>query len=264
MHGDWTVQIEDGTHRIHAEIIRGWWVSRLEITWDGERVASSPLWSRGRVAGSFQRDGHSFRIQVRRQGWRQALTLLADGTEVPAAEFLAHAVPVRPEVTLTLPPPPAVPSGVQFIKEIGVQDSEEIVSVEKYPLDNRFGDRPLSAVRRVSRESTNELSIDRSREIEGKFGINVLSAIKAEITAHVSRQTGQKIGERVSESQTLNFSVGPRSAVLYEVVWKRTVRSGEIVYLSRGNQVTIPYRINYGLSCEVRTQGQADGADSGR
>jgi hypothetical protein len=186
-----------------------------------------------------------------------------DGAEVPAAELPVRLAPVRPEATPTLPPPPSVLNQVQFIKEIGTRELEEIVSVEKYPLDNRFGDRPFTTVRRVSRESSNELSVDGSGEIEGKFGINVFSAIKAEITAHVSRQTGQKMGEKVSESQTLTFSVGPRSVVMYQVVWKRAVRSGELVYLSGGNQLTIPYRIAYGLSCEVRTQEQPAGGDSG-
>jgi hypothetical protein len=37
-------------------------------------------------------------------------------------------------------------------------------------------------------------------------------------------------------------------------MWTRKVRSGERLYLSGGNAVTVPYRMNYGLSCAVRTQ----------
>ncbi len=84
----------------------------------------------------------------------------------------------------------------------------------------------------------------------------MLSAIKAEIDAQVTRQIGQKIGEKVIENQKLIFKVGPKSSVLYEVVWKRKVRTGERFYLVRGNSVTVPYRINYGLSCEVRAHAQ--------
>jgi len=151
---------------------------------------------------------------------------------------------------------PDVPAPIQFIKELSVQESEEVVGTEEYPLDNRFGDQAFTTVRQVSRESINELSVDTSSDLGGKVGLEVLSAIKAEIEAQVSQQTGQKIGEKVTESQTLTFSVGPKSSVLYEVVWKRKVRSGERRYLSGGNSVTVPYRINYGLSCEVRTQAQ--------
>jgi hypothetical protein len=142
------------------------------------------------------------------------------------------------------------------MKELSVQESEEVVGTEEYPLDNRFGDQAFTTVHQVSRESTNELSVDTSSHLGGKVGLEVLSVIKAEIEAQLSQQTGQKIGEKVTESQTLTFSVGPKSSVLYEVVWKRKVRSGERLYLSSGIPVTVPYRINYGLSCEVRTQAQ--------
>jgi hypothetical protein len=151
---------------------------------------------------------------------------------------------------------PGAPAPIQFVRELSVQESEEVIGTEEYPLDNRFGDQAFTTVRQVSRESTNELSLDNSRHFGGKVGLEVLSVIKAEIESQLSQQTGQRIGEKVTESQTLTFSVGPKSSVLYEVVWKRKVRSGERLYLSRGNPVTVPYRVNYGLSCEVRTQAQ--------
>jgi hypothetical protein len=156
---------------------------------------------------------------------------------------------------------PAALAPVQFVKDLGVRESEEIVATEQYPLDNRFGDQAFTTVRQVSRESTNELSLDTSSHLGGKVGLDVLAVIKAEIEAQVSQQTGQKVGEKVTESQTLTFSVGPKSSVVYEVVWKRKVRSGERLYLLGNNSVTVPYRINYGLSCEVRTQAQVSGRE---
>jgi hypothetical protein len=167
-----------------------------------------------------------------------------DGAEVPKGGV---ATPFKPH--------PAFPA-VRFIKELSVQESEEIVGTEQYPLDNRLGDQAFTTVRQVSRETTNELSIDTGSQITAKVGLDVFSAIKAEIEAQVSQQTGHKIGEKITESQTLTFSVGPKSSVLYEVVWKRKVRAGERLYVSDSNSFTIPYRINYGLSCEVRTLAQ--------
>jgi hypothetical protein len=81
-----------------------------------------------------------------------------------------------------------------------------------------------------------------------------MTVIKAEVEAQFTKQTGQKVGEKVTESQTLHFSVGPNQAVVYQVIWKRKVRSGEHLYMASGTPLTIPYRVNYGLSCEVRTQ----------
>jgi hypothetical protein len=243
MSGDWAVQIEDGTHAIHAEIISGL-TARLKITWDGAVLESSLLWLLLGDLRSFQRSGHSFLLSLRGFGLLGSLVLSMDGVEIPRDGVAA---PVKRALAS---------APIQFIKELSVQESEEVVGTEEYPLDNRFGDQAFTTVRQVSRESTNELSVDTSSQLTGKVGLEVLSAIKAEIEAQVSRQTGQKIGEKVTESQTLTFSVGPKSSVLYQVVWKRKIRSGERLYLSGGNPVTVPYRINYGLSCEVRTQAQ--------
>jgi divalent metal cation (Fe/Co/Zn/Cd) transporter len=120
------------------------------------------------------------------------------------------------------------PAPIQFMNEASVQESDEIVGTEEYPLDNSFGDQAFITEREVSRESTNELSVDTSSHLGGGVSLEVLSAIKTEIEAQVTRQIGQKIGEKVTESQTLTFSVGPKPSVLYEVVWKRKVRSGEL------------------------------------
>ncbi len=248
MNGNWTVQIEDGTHSIYAEVTTGPITARLKITWDGEVLESSPMWMVLGDLRSFQRSGHSFLLSARGFGLFGSLALSMDGVEIPRGGVAA---PVKRV-------PPAAP--VQFVKELSVQESEEVVGTDEYPLDNRFGDQTFTTVRQVSRESTNELSVDIGSHVGGTAGIEVLSAIKAEIEAQISQQTGQKIGEKVTEGQTLTFSVGPKSAVLYQVVWKRKVRSGERLYLSGGNPVTVPYRINYGLSCEVRTQApQANG-----
>lgn len=242
MTGNWAVQIEDGTHAIYAEILSGVLTLTLKITWDGEVLEQSRLFSLIGDLKSFQRNGRSFLLSVRGLGRWGSLVLSMDGVEIPRGGVAA---PVKRA--------PA-PAPIQFIKELSMQESEEVVGTEEYPLDNRFGDQAFTTVHQVSRESTNELSVDTSSHLGGRIGLDVLSAIKAEIEAQVSQQTGEKIGEKVTESQTLTFSVGPKSSVLYQVVWKRKVRSGERLYLSGGNPVTVPYRIDYGLLCEVRTQ----------
>jgi hypothetical protein len=240
----WMVQVEDGAHAIDAKFngLTTW----MTITWD-DLVLSSSLYF---WPISFQRGGHSFRVGLRGYvPWMRVPVLYMDGVEVTQN---LDGVEVTKGLS-TPSPTPARTLALQFVKDLSIQESNEIVGTEQYPLDNRFGDQPFSTVRQVSRESTNELSIDTSGQLTGKVGLDVFSVIKAEIEAQVSRQTGAKLGEKVTESQTLTFSVGPNSSVVYEVVWKRKVRSGERLYVLGGNPVTIPYQINYGLSCEIRT-----------
>ncbi|MGA3344390.1 MAG: hypothetical protein ABSC76_05895 [Terracidiphilus sp.] len=245
MEGNWTIQIEDGTHAIHADITSDLLSAKLKVTWDGDVVESCRLMLLLGPIKPFQRAGHSFVFRIHGYGLLGTLALLMDGAELPSSGV------ARPLPKVSVIPTPAP---IQFVKELSVQESEEVVGMEEYPLDNRFGDQAFTTVHQVARESTNELSIDTSSQLGGKLGLEVFSAIKAEIEAQVSHQTGQKIGEKLTESQTLTFSVGPKSSVLYQVVWKRKIRSGERLYLSGGNSVTVPYRVNYGLSCEVRTR----------
>jgi hypothetical protein len=244
MLGDWAVQIGDGTHAIHAEVTTGLMAAKLKITWDGQVLEQGPLWVVLGNVKSFERGGHSFVLSVRGFGTLGNLVLSMDGVEISHGGVA------------TSPERAPVPAPLQFIKELSMQETDELVGTEEYPLDNRFGDQTFTTVRQVSRESTNELSVDTDSHLSGKVGVEVLTAIKAEIEARISQQTGQKIGEKVTESQTLTFSVGPKSSVLYQVMWTRKVRSGERLYLTGGRSVTVPYRMNYGLSCAVRTQDQ--------
>jgi len=243
MNNSWKVQLDDGLHAVYAEIISGVMSAKLKVTCDGEIIDTQNVFVLADQAlSSFQRSGHSFLVKHSGLGLFGKLILTMDGAVVPTGGVQ---VPIKP----------ASPSGVfQFLRETDVQESEEIVGTEEYPLDNRFGDQVFTTARQVSRESTNELSVDATNTLGGKISVDILSAIKGEIEAQVSHQIGQKIGEKVTESQTLTFSVGARSSVLYEVIWKRKVRTGMRVYLSDNSSVNVPYRIDYGLSCEVRTK----------
>jgi len=131
-----------------------------------------------------------------------------------------------------------------------VQESEEIVGTDEYPVDNRFSDLSLTVDREVSREVSNELIIDHGGIPDG-LG---LEAIEAEIKEKFCKETGHKIGENVAERRKLSFSVDAGQSVLYKVTWKRRVRSCNRRYLVRGDPLTILYRIHYGLSHEVNEQ----------
>jgi hypothetical protein len=243
MNGSWSVQLEDGPHAIYAELVQGAISAKLKVTWDGETIDTQNVFILADQAlSSFQRSGHSFIVKHSGFGLFGKLVLSMDG---------ALTTPGRAPAAIKPSPPLAA---IRFLTEIGTQESEEIIGTEEYPLDNRFGDEVFTTARQVSRESTNELSVDNSNSLGGKISVDVFSAIKGEIEAQVSHQIGQKVGEKVTESQTLTFSVGPRSSVLYEVVWKRKIRTGTQVYESANGSVNVPYRVVYGLSCEVRTK----------
>ena len=241
----WKVDLEDGSHAISAEVSTGLLSFRLRVGWDGTVIDEPRVITLvGQILSTFQRNGHSFVIRHSGFGLMGKLVLTMDGKEMPSGG--TQEIAERPQ--------PAAAAEIHFLEETDVKETEVILASEEYPLDNRFGDQAFTTVRQVSRESTNELSLDTSDSLSGKIGLELFSAIKGEIEAQVSHQIGLKIGEKFTESQTITFSVGAHSTVLYEVVWKRKVRTGVRMYQSGGRSVSVPYRVDYGLSFEVRTR----------
>lgn len=265
--GTWSLELEDGTHQVRADVKQGLATMHITIAWDDRVIHDSSLWLLIGELRRFQQSGHSFVLGHRGYGMFGQFILSMDGKDLGGSPESFVTGPANlattalkyvkgksapGEAVVAAPQHPPVAS-IQFVKELSCIESEEVVGEEEYPLDNRFGGSVFSTDRQVSRESTNELSVDVTKEISGNVNLQVLSAIKAEVAAQVSKTTGCKIGDKVSESQTLHFSVGPNQTALYQVVWKRKVRSGEHLYMAGGTPVTVPYRVNYGLSCEVRT-----------
>lgn len=246
--GSWTVRLEDGTHAVSAVIRPGLAGSRLTINFDGQTIDSSLVLMYIGEIRRLERNGHTFALRVKGYGMLGEFALFVDGNEV-ARDGVAATVPERPVRAAA-----SSPQFPQFQRELNVIETEEVIGVEEYPLDNAFGDLALTTDRQVSKASTNDVSVETTQQLSGNVNVQVLAALKAEIAGQLSKQVGSKVGETVTESQTLHLSVGPHASVLYRVLWKRRVRTGDRVYLVGTGEVTVPYRMTYGLSCEVRSQ----------
>ena len=266
--GAWSLELEDGTHQVQAEIKSGLLAAHLTITWDGAVLYHAPIFIVIGELRRFQQEGHSFVLGHRGYGMFGQFLLSMDGRELGASPEAGVAIPQHlaaaalqyvkgfhaPAEGIVSAPQPSPVAALQFVKELSCTESDEVVGEEEYPLDNRFGSSPFSTDRQVSKETTNELSVDVTTGVTGNLSAQIITAIKAEVAAQFTKQTGHRVGERVTESQTLHFTVAQNQAVVYQVVWKRKVRSGEHLYMANGVALTVPYRVNYGLSCEVRTQ----------
>jgi hypothetical protein len=256
MTGSWNVQLEDGQHWIKADLSP--WTGRLKVYFDNNQINSSFILIMIGNVFSFEHGGHRFTVSIKGISYLGGHFVLSiDGAEVPQGGGML--TPPQP------PPPPSfpqqhplqqqpLPASAQLIQEVNVVETSEVYRVEEYPFDNTFGDSPISTERQFSEESTNEISLDETKQTSGKIGLEAFSWLKAEVSRNVSRQVGHNIGEKVTESQTLTFAVGAKSSVVYRIIWKRNIRTGEYIYLINGNPVSIPYRMKYGLSVEVRTR----------
>jgi len=239
MIGNWILQTKDGTHSVAAELSA--LTGKLKISWDGLLIDVSTVWWMLGDIRTFQRNGHTFLLSVRGPSYFGGhLALLMDGIDVTNGGVFTEQ---RKELPLTL----------QFLQEQNIMETEEVVSIEDYPFDNTFGTDQLASERYVSKESTNELTLEVTNQVSGKLGLDIFSALHAEVAAQLTKKTGMTVGQKITESQTLHFTVGASKSVVYQVVWKRKVRTGEHLYLIDGGSLMVPYRMNYGLSLEVRT-----------
>ncbi len=245
MTGSWNVQLEDGQHSINVDISP--WTMKLKVYFDNNLMVKKFVFPMLGDIYHFERSGHRFVISVKGYGYLGNLALSIDGTEVNQGGMLAPP-PLSP------PQRQPLPSNAQFIQEVNVVETSEVYRTEEYPFDNTFGDSALTTERQFSEESTNEISLDATNKVSGKISLEAFSWLKAEVAAEVSKQVGHNIGEKVTESQTLTFAVGARSSVVYRIIWKRNIRTGEYIYLVNGTPVSIPYRMKYGLTVEVRTR----------
>jgi len=242
MTGDWKVQLEDSAHSIHAEA--SYMTGQLLVTWDERVQESRTVWWLAGDIHTFRKNGHVFVLSIKGPWYLGHFVLTLDGTVVERSDSARNIAPAAQRTAV---------ADLQFLADQNVKETEEIVAVEDFPLDNTFGSDSFSTERLVSRESTNELTLQDSNQLSGNLSLSLFQALKAEVAAQVSRQTGSRIGEKVTETQTLRFTVGANKSVLYKVIWKRKVRTGEHVYFAGGTRLMVPYRLNYGLSCQMRT-----------
>jgi hypothetical protein len=244
MTGQWTVPLEDGAHSVCATA--SYMTGQVTVTWDESPLDSSIVaWLSGDVR-TFRRGGHVFVLSIRGPWYFGHLVLSMDGRALRQVEDAGGLD--RPE------PAP----GLQFMHEQNVVETEEVVAVDDYPLDNSFGGDTFVSESKVSRESTVELTIGEGVKASASLGVDLLRTVKSEVAAEVSRQTGSRVGAKVTEEKTLKFTVGPNRIALYRVTWKRKVRTGERVYRAAGGSITVPYRLEYGLKCEMRTVDPRD------
>lgn len=250
MTGAWNVQLEDGQHSIRVE--HSPWACRLKVFFDNNEISRAYVFVLLGDIHQFDARGHHFVVSVKGYGyWGGHLALSVDGREVQPGGFLAPTPTPQQQIQQ---PPTALPPSTQFIQEVNVVETSEVYRTEEYPFDNTFGDSELSTEREISEESTNEFSTETNNQANAKAGFNIMQVLTAEVAAQVSNKVGHRIGEKVVESQTLRLAVRPHSSVVYHIIWKRKIRSGEFLYMVNGSVVSIPYRMKYGLSVEVKTR----------
>jgi hypothetical protein len=164
---------------------------------------------------------------------------------VPAIPSAPHAQPVSRAPSL------------QILQERDVKELTKIVGVEELPLDNRFGSDELTVEHEFSKTVRNEVVIETGSGIQGKIGFDLFSILKNEISASLSKKTGQTFEETISRRCTLTFTVKPGDSVTYKVIWKQKYLSGKYEVAINTQPLLVPFNAGFGLEYEVSTDKSA-------
>ncbi|GAC1645916.1 MAG: hypothetical protein NVS4B8_17750 [Herpetosiphon sp.] len=238
------IEIDGVRHTLRAEV--SMLTGHLSIFADADQiVAKYCLVLAGQIA-SFNRWGRSFDLRFKGMGMFGQLVFTIDGNELPTGTAIAPARPQAPQ-----PQSPPQQSGYTFLREINVVDHTDILGQEEYPLDNLHGSSRLELEQELSRSTTVEMVVKQTVGGDIRLDGNLFMALKAEISAHLSRETSRTVGSTITRKQILRMSVESYSRVTYVVTWKRKQRTGEYLVAMQNNVVSVPYQIWYDLTCDI-------------
>jgi hypothetical protein len=245
IHGSWLVNINNAPHTLEADLNVS---NQLRVYLDEGVIHESYIFYAQGEVHRFQMDGQNFVLSI--NGLfrpTMSFTLAVDGQEIVQASK-------QPQLPGTYPPQPFDSTKIQIIREQNVVERTEVVDTQDYPLDNLAGSDVLTNETEITRTVTNELSMHTGIEVAGNLKLKILSLVEADISAQLTKQNGQTLGQTITERRTLTFTVQPQNAVVYTVIWLRKVRSGEYVVSTDGNPLLVPYNVYYGLSYQVKSR----------
>jgi hypothetical protein len=146
------------------------------------------------------------------------------------------------------------PVTVEILKEYIVSDETLVLATEEIPLDNRYGNQPLTSEHEFIRSASITMEVDRNREIGSSLRTSFWKAFETRASGELSKSLGVKVGGQVSRRVRLRFSVRPEMAVTYRIIWKQESRRGEFeVLVGEKQRYKIPYMVTYGLSHSVES-----------
>ncbi|MBF0195766.1 MAG: hypothetical protein HQL71_14495, partial [Magnetococcales bacterium] len=146
------------------------------------------------------------------------------------------------------------PVFIEIKREYILSDESLILATEEVPLDNRYGDQPITSEHEFIRSASITLEVDRGREIDTAVKSIFWKAFETKAADSLSKTLGSKVGSQVTRRVRLKFSVAPQKAVNYRIVWKQESRRGVMdVLVDNKKRYKIPYMVTYGLSHSVES-----------
>lgn len=239
MKSKWIIGLEDGLHSVVAErpVFR-----RAKVILDGDIICET--WN----IKNFRFYINNHELLIKEKGvLTPRLVLYVDGAKHEPATVAVITSDLSENIN-------KMGKEIQILDEGNIQESEIIVDIEEFPLDNSAGTDALKIEHEISKSVSNELSVDSSTQKGRVLNQGLISLLKLEISSNLSKHLGHNIGETITRRQKLVFTVQPRHSVVYKIIWKRKIRTASCGVLVDGRRSQVNYKASYDLTYEVKSE----------
>jgi hypothetical protein len=146
------------------------------------------------------------------------------------------------------------PIFIEIKREYILSDESLILATEDVPLDNRFGNQPITSEHEFVRSASITLEVDKGREVDTSLRTGFWKAFETKAADSLSKSLGSKVGSQITRRVRLKFSVAPEKSVNYRIVWKQESRRGVMdIMVGNKKRYKVPYMVTYGLSHSVES-----------
>ncbi|MEO5352705.1 MAG: hypothetical protein H7835_05760 [Magnetococcus sp. XQGC-1] len=144
-------------------------------------------------------------------------------------------------------------SSVQILAHHVLEESRLVLATEDVPMDNRFGNKPLSSEHEFNQTATVSVDLGDSRRIAASAKSTLWSLLESKAEMELGKSLGIEVGSQVSRRVRLRFATDPGKFVRYRVIWQQQSQRGVLEIQAGRHIFQIPYLIAYGLSHTVES-----------
>lgn len=243
------------SHTIELRRIPGWLRDTLEVTIDHQNVLVTQV------------DFHHFRKQTRalvideeqvELAWKWGMffgdpkyILLKTAKRLLAAYGQDRTLSKLPLLVGTSRADAEKMAALRLVKDTVDNERVDDVLSQQFPLNNRFGTSDLAVKQEVSCTVTETITLTTQEEVHASLKGNIVTVLQSQITAQLSKTTGEEIGKSLTRTQTIELAVKAGEAVVYTVIWKVRARVGTFLVAIDNIQTPVTYEAKFGLSFEI-------------
>ncbi|MEO5362591.1 MAG: hypothetical protein H7838_03080 [Magnetococcus sp. DMHC-8] len=144
-------------------------------------------------------------------------------------------------------------SSVQILAHHVLEESNLVLATEDVPMDNRFGNKPLSSEHEFNQTATVSVDLGDNRRITASAKSTLWSLLESKAEMELGKSLGIEVGSQVSRRVRLRFATDPGEFVRYRVIWQQQSQRGVLEIQAGRHIFQIPYLIAYGLSHTVES-----------